>query len=96
MHAFNNKDYWVVPQSLLEDKSLSLGTKVLYSYLRTCAWERLTVSKQRREIRDALNMTFLTLDKDLKILEAEGYLTIDKIDRNYLKITFNKKNGRSI
>ena len=90
VYTFNNEDYWIVPQPLLEDKNLRLGTKAIYAYLRTCAGKSPTVTKRRAEIRDELNITISVLDKNLKILESTGYLTIEKIDRNYLKITFNK------
>lgn len=79
-----------VENLVMRDRNLCLGEKAVYAYLCTCAGMWSTICVQIREIREDLHIGTRALNRKLKNLESEGYLTVEPIGKKYFKVHLKK------
>ena len=78
-----------VAESIWKDKRIPKETKLIYSYIYTKGFERITTDINIGEIQRVVNITNIGLRKSLKILEELKYLIYKEYSNGMYIITLN-------
>ena len=68
------KEFGILPDSVLFDKSLRANAKIMIAYLSKYATEKKPYTGSNRDIAESLGITELTVTSILSDLERRGYI----------------------